>query len=227
MVFVESDLDSLPAEVRFFQNGFVSVPPLQGDVFMTLQLADLFPGQPDAKRALTGAAGLLAAVSESGVRSAVAETITVTTTQQYGPTPLSYDVLFTPIADATDLVSISAGSVYTGEGPSFTIQAIGSDDTTEDLFSESFIPDFFQTVSLASITNNTFTDFSAREIKGLRFTLAQPNPGPQPSLTLPVGTELVFTAVPEPAVAALLGCGLVAALIGRKLRNLRAAASAR
>jgi hypothetical protein len=117
--------------------------------------------------------------------------------------------------------------LYTGEGPSFTIQAIRSDDTTVDLFSESFIPDFFQTVSLASITNNTFTDFSAREIKGLRFTLAQPNPGPQPSLTLPVGTELVFTAVPEPAAAALLGCGLVAVLIGRKLRNLRAAASAR
>jgi hypothetical protein len=64
---------------------------------MTLQLADLLPGQPDAKRALTGAAGLLAAVSESGVRSAVAEIVTVTTTQQYGPTPLSYDVLFTPI----------------------------------------------------------------------------------------------------------------------------------
>jgi len=194
---------------------------------MTLQLADLFPGQPDAKRALTGAAGLLAAVSESGVRSAVAETVTVTTTQQYGPTPLSYDVLFTPIADATDLVSISAGSVYTGEGPSFTIQAIGSDDTTVDLFFDPFNSDFFQTVPLASITNNTFTDFSAREIKGLRFTLAQPNPGPQPSLTLPVGTELVFTALPEPAAAVLLGCGLAAVLIGRKLRNLRAAASAR
>jgi len=193
---------------------------------MTLQLADLLPGQPNAKRALTGAAGLLAAVSESGVRSAVAETITVTTTQQYGPTPLSYDVLFTPIADATDLVSISAGSVYTGEGPSFTIQAIGSDDTTVDLFFDPFNYDFFQTVSLASITNNTFTDFSAREIKGLRFTLAQPF-GPQPSLTLPVGTELVFSAVPEPAAAVLLGCGLAAVLIGRKLRNLRAAASAR
>ncbi len=145
---------------------------------MSLQLADLLPGQPDAKRALTGAAGLLAAVSEASVRSAVAETVTVTTTQQYGPTPLSYDVLFTPIADATDLVSISAGSVYTGEGPSFTIQAIGSDDTTVDLFFDPFNPDFFQTVSLASITNNTFTDFSAREIKGLRFTLNQPNPGP-------------------------------------------------
>jgi hypothetical protein len=157
----------------------------------------------------------------------MAELVTVTTTTQYGPTPLSYDVLFTPIENAVDLVSISQGSVYTGEGPSFTIQGIGSDDSTVDLFFDAFNPDFFETVTLASITNNTFTDFSARELKGLRFTLAQPNPGPQPSLTLPVGTELVFTAVPEPAAAMLLGCGLAAVLIGRRFRKLRSAVAAR
>jgi hypothetical protein len=197
---------------------------------MALRVADGLPEQRDGqrgeKRAVTAAAGLLAAFAGANQGSATAELVTVTTTQQYGPTPLSYDVLFTPIENATDLVSISAGSVYTGEGPSFTIQAIGSDDTTTDLFFDPFNPDFFQNVSLASITNNTFTDFSAREIKGLRFTLAQPNPGPQPSLTLPVGTELVFSAVPEPAAAMLLGCGLAAVLIGRRFRKLRSAASA-
>jgi len=157
----------------------------------------------------------------------MAQLITVTSTTQYGPTPLSYDVLFTPIENATDLVSISQGSVYTGEGPSFTIQGIGSDDSTVNLFFASGINPFFATESLASITNNTFTDFSARELKGLRFTLAQSNPGPQPSLTLPVGTEFQFVAVPEPAAAMLLGCGLAAVLIGRRFRKLRSAVSAR
>jgi hypothetical protein len=194
---------------------------------MALRVADVLPGRRDDNRAVTAAAGLLAAVSGASPGSVMAELVTVTTTQQYGPTPLSYDVLFTPIENAVDLVSISQGSVYTGEGPSFTIQAIGSDNSTVNLFFDSFNPDFFQTVTLASITNNTFTDFSAREIKGLRFTLAQPNPGPQPSLTLPVGTELVFTAVPEPAAAMLLGCGLAAVLIGRRFRKLRSAVSAR
>ena len=144
---------------------------------MSLQLADLLPGQPDAKRALTGAAGLLAAVSDAGVRSAVAETVTVTTTTQYGPTPLSYDVLFTPIADATDLVSISAGSVYTGEGPSFTIQAIGSDDTTVDLFFDPFNGAIDSTVKLSNLfssaigkvlvtTTSETLDFFNRSIAG-------------------------------------------------------------
>jgi hypothetical protein len=194
---------------------------------MAFLVADWIPGQRDERRVATAAAGLAASVAVANSGSATAELVTVTTTQQYGPTPLSYDVLFTPIENAVDLVSISAGSVYTGEGPSFTIQAIGSDDSTVNLFFDPFNPDFFQNVSLASITNNTFTDFSAREIKGLRFTLAQPNPGPQPSLTLPVGTELVFSAVPEPAAAALLGCGLAAVLIGRRFRKLRSAVSAR
>jgi len=194
---------------------------------MALRVADVLTGQRNEKRAVTAASGLLAAVAGANPGSAMAELVTVTTTTQYGPTPLSYDVLFTPIANAVDLVSISAGSVYTGEGPSFTIQAIGSDDTTVDLFFDPFNPDFFQTVTLASITSNTFTDLSARELKGLRFTLAQSNPGPQPSLTLPVGTELVFNAVPEPAAAVLLGCGLAAVLIGRRFRKLRSAVSAR
>jgi uncharacterized membrane protein len=38
---------------------------------------------------------------------------------------------------------------------------------------------------------------------------------------------LVFSAVPEPAAAMLLGCGLAAVLIGRRFRKLRSAVSAR
>jgi hypothetical protein len=192
---------------------------------MALLVADWIREQRGEKRVATAAAGLMASVAGANSGSATAEIVTVSTTQQYGPTPLSYDVLFAPIENAVDLVSISAGSVYTGEGPSFTIEAIASDDTTVSLFFDPFNPDFFNTVSLASITNNTFIDFSAREIKGLRFTLDQPNPGPGPSLTLPIGTEFVFSAVPEPAAAVLLGCGLAAVLIGRRFRKCWSTAS--
>jgi hypothetical protein len=69
--------------------------------------------------------------------------------------------------NATDLVSISAGSVYTGEASSLTIQAIASDDSPLTLFGPYFINDLFQTVPLSTITNNAFTDFSAQDIKGL------------------------------------------------------------
>jgi hypothetical protein len=98
------------------------------------------------------------------------------------------------------------------------------------LFGPYSINDFFQTVPLSTITNNAFTDFSAQDIKGLRFSIqniAGFGPSGFPSLTLPVGTELVFSAVPEPAAAMLLGCGLAAVLIGRRFRKLRSAASAR
>jgi len=193
----------------------------------TLAPAGRVPNAPPRRLA---AAGVLAAVSGS----AVAETITVTTTQPYATTmsssdtTASFDVLFTPVENATDLVSISAGSVYTGEGASLTIQAIASDDTTETLFDSSpsgFLP-FFENQLLSEITNNTFTDFSARDIKGLRFTLAQSNPFLKPSLTLPVGTEFVFSAVPEPAAAILLGCSLAAVMIGRRFTKFRSPASA-
>jgi hypothetical protein len=184
---------------------------------------------------VTAAAGLLAAVSGASPGSVMAELVTVTTTQQYATpimsssdTTASFDVLFTPVENATDLVSISAGSVYTGEGAILTIQGIASDDTTVTLFDSgtSGYLDFFQTEPLSTITNNTFTDFSAREIKGLRFTLEQLNPFAKPSLTLPVGTEFVFAAVPEPVAGVLLGCGLAAVLITRRFRKPRSAVSA-
>jgi hypothetical protein len=207
---------------------------------MALRVADGLPEQRDGqrgeKRAVTAAAGLLAAVSGGSPGSAMAELVTVTTTQQYSGTAspqgttASFDVLFTPVQNATDLVSISAGSVYTGESASLTIQAIASDDSPLTLFGPYSMNDFFQTVPLSTITNNAFTDFSAQDIKGLRFSIqnfAGFGPTGFPSITLPVGTEFQFVAVPEPAAAMLLGCGLAAVLIGRRFRKLRSAVSAR
>ena len=203
---------------------------------MALRVADVLPGRRDDNRAVTAAAGLLAAVSGASPGSVMAELVTVTTTQQYSGTAspqgttASFDVLFTPVQNATDLVSISAGSVYTGESASLTIQAIASDDSPLTLFGPYSMNDFFQTVPLSTITNNAFTDFSAQDIKGLRFSIinfAGFAPSGFPSITLPVGTEFQFVAVPEPAAAMLLGCGLAAVLIGRRFRKLRSAVSAR
>jgi len=196
---------------------------------MALRVADVLPGRRDDNRAVTAAAGLLAAVSGASPGSVMAELVTVTTTQQYATpimsssdTTASFDVLFTPVENATDLVSISAGSVYTGEGAVLTIQGIASDDTTVTLFdsgTSGFLP-FFQTDPLSTITNDTFTDFSAREIKGLRFTLEQFNPFLKPSLTLPVGTDFVISSVPEPGTGVMLACSLAAVLISRRFTRL-------
>jgi hypothetical protein len=181
--------------------------------------------QSSDKRNLMAATGLLAAAGV-GSDAAVAAVTTITTSQSYGPTPLSYDVLFTPIENATDLVSISAGSVYTGEAANLVIQAIASDDTTVDVFTNvgvNYLDPWFSTEPLASITNNTFTGFSARDIKGLRFTLLNDSGGPDPSLTLDPGTQLIFAVVPEPVAGALLACGLVAVFVGRTMRRRRSA----
>lgn len=179
-----------------------------------VSVTDSLPGRRDEKRATLAAAGWLAALSAASPGSVVAGITTVTTTQQYGPTPLSYDVLFTPVESATDLVSISAGSVYTGEAGFLTIKAIASDDTLVNLFPQTSLNPWFSTVSLSSVTNNTFTDFAAHDIKGLRFTLSNAS-GLQPSLTLPLGTEFVIATVPEPGAGVLLACSLAAVLVSR------------
>ena len=187
-----------------------------------------FTGRRDEKRGALTAAGWLAALSGAGPAAAKAGITTITTTQQYATTmsssdtTASFDVLFTPVENATDLVSISAGSVYTGEGAVLTIQGIASDNTTVTLFdsgTSGFLP-FFQTDPLSTITNDTFTDFSAREIKGLRFTLEQFNPFLKPSLTLPVGTDFVISSVPEPGTGVMLACSLAAVLISRRFTRL-------
>lgn len=187
-------------------------------------VADSLPGTRNEKRVAPAVAGALAAVSAASPGAAKAEITTITTTQQYSGTAspqgttASFDVLFTPVQNATDLVSISAGSVYTGEAASLTIQAIASDDSPLTLFGPYSINDFFQTVPLSTITNNAFTDFSAQDIKGLRFSIqnfAGFGPTGFPSITLPVGTDFVISTVPEPGAGVLLACSMAAVLMTR------------
>lgn len=119
----------------------------------------------------------------------------------------SFDVLFDPVADASQLVSISAGSVYTDEGGSMVISAILDNDSIVQLFSTPSLG-FFSTDSLAFFTGNTFTAFSSPvTVKGLRFlTVLQQTSNPV--VTLPVGTTFTFT-VPETTTALLSMFGVV------------------
>jgi hypothetical protein len=126
------------------------------------------------------------------------------------------DVLFDPVDDVSQIVSISAGSVATHEGGSMVISAILSNDSLVQLFSTTSTG-FFSTNSLASITGNTFTAFvSPVTVKGLRFSTVK-NQTTAPVVTLPSGASFTF-AVPETSTALLsiFGLGLVAMRRSRK-----------
>lgn len=123
----------------------------------------------------------------------------------------SFDVLFgTPVLDATDLVSISDGSVFTGEAGAFVISAILTDDQAVPLFSYTTpFADWSKNFTLAAITGNNFTDFvTPSPVKGLRFSATNSNPGPDPTITLPAAIA-AFTVVPEPTIAVCLAAGIL------------------
>ena len=186
-------------------------------------------GRRDEQRGVLTTAGALATLAGVAPGVAVAGITTITTTQEYSGTAssqgttASFDVLFTPVQNATDLVSISAGSVYTGEASALTIEVIRADDSTIIVSGPISIMDFFQTVPLSDITNNEFTDFSEQEIKGLRFSIeniAGFGETGYPSITLPVGTDFLISSVPEPGAGVMLVCSLAAVLISRSFTRL-------
>ena len=147
-------------------------------------------------------AGALLAAAGSSVQadSTVQRTLT---SQRSGS---SYDILFDEATDATDLVSISAGSVFTGEGGGMTISAIDVNDQVFQLFAGTFLT-WFQTNTLVYYTNNDFTQFAApSDIKGLRIYSGG---FPSATLTLPAGTVLTFAVLPEPTVTFLIFSGLL------------------
>jgi hypothetical protein len=181
-------------------------------------------GGRDEKRAGMAAATLLATAAGAVPGVAAAAVTTVTTTQQYGPAA-SFDVLFPAVASATELTSISAGSVYTGEAAQLTIEAIASDNSILPLFDNTDVQPYFSNEALASITNNSFSSFSAQDIVGLRFSWS--NGFFSPTAELPVGTEFVFVAVPEPAVGVMLACSLAVVCFGHRIKRLVSARAPR
>ena len=115
-------------------------------------------------RAAASAGLLLSACANVGQSATTVQTTV-------GPQTASsnFDVLFSsPISSVSDLVSISDGSVYTGEGATLSISAILTNDQVVEIFSK--FPSPFQNVTLSSFTGNVFTDFATpQSIKALRF----------------------------------------------------------
>ena len=126
----------------------------------------------------------------------------------------SFDLMFENVTSAKDLVSISNGTVYTGEGVSLTISAIKTDDQVVNLYS-GFSGSLLQSIPLSDLTSNDYQEFPESDIKGLRVSAS----GLGSLAIIPAGTVLAFLAVPEPGTALLLGLGF-AALSSRRVRGL-------
>lgn len=129
----------------------------------------------------------------------------------------SFDVLFsTPLTDVTQLVSISDGSVNTGEGATMKISAVLTNNQVVELFSKMETFPFFQTPTLTNFTGNVFTAFATpQDVKALRFTSTG---SPAGTFALPAMTVLTFTVIPEPAAAFLMVLGCVFLAFGRRRR---------
>jgi hypothetical protein len=132
------------------------------------------------------------------------------------------DLLFDPIADAFDLVSISAGSVTTGEGGGFRISVIYVDNTTASV--ADFTLSHFDSKSFSSIPDATFASFTMGDVKGLRFShlVGTGQGGGFLSLNVPSSTAVTFAAiapVPLPASLALLPLGVLALGAVRRRRR--------
>ena len=119
----------------------------------------------------------------------------------------NFDLLFTtPLTSVQQLVSISTGSVNTGEGATMTISGILPDNSLVQLFSKVSSP--FQNVSLFTITGDVFTPFPIPQtVKGLRFTST--GPAALGTFAFPALTVLTFAVVPEPAAAIMMLLGVV------------------
>jgi hypothetical protein len=153
------------------------------------------------RHALAAGAALL--VSQGGSETASAATeLRTTTTSQSGA---SLDVLFAPVPDATELVSVSDGSVFTGEGGSLVVSAITDGNQIIPL-TGSIFGGFSITRSLFDMTQDDFTAFPAQTITGIRFTMSGFD---SRSVTIPSGTQFTFTTIPEPQAALLIGLGLL------------------
>ena len=137
--------------------------------------------------AAVSAGALLAAVAP-GARAD--ETFGVTLPDQYSGA--DYQVFFPEVVDATELVSISAGTVNTGEFGTMVISAIYEDENNVDQYFQIYSGNFgfplFATNPLSTYTGNNFTPFPVPlDIKGLRIESGGA-PNQSATLLLPAGT---------------------------------------
>lgn len=136
----------------------------------------------------------------------------------------SFDLLFaTTLSSAEQLVSISQGSVNTGEGAAFTISAILANNDLVTIFSSGVVSPF-QNISLASLTNNTFTAFSTpQDLKGLHFeSYKVGGSGFAGTIALPAGTTLTFNVVPEASTTLAISCAAAGLAFTRRRKTVSA-----
>ncbi len=116
------------------------------------------------------------------------------------------------IANADELISISAGNVSGGEGGIFTLTVDYSNSTTDQIYSTTGNLSF----NLSTIANKTFTEGT---IDGLTFTIVNTAIPNYDKTTIPIGTVFTFQVVPEPATLAMAGIGGVGMLLAARRRN--------
>ena len=145
-----------------------------------------------------------------------------TTVVTVGPQAASsnFDVMFnTTLTSVEQLVTISQGSVNTGEGAAFTISAILPGDQLVTLFQSGTVSPF-QDISLAALTNNTFTAFGApTDLLGLRFVSYKVGfSGFAGTVSFLGGTDLTFNVVPELSTSVGLALGAAGLAFARRRR---------
>jgi hypothetical protein len=144
-----------------------------------------------------------------------------TTVVTVGPQTASSDfsVMFTTLTNVQQLVTISQGSVNTGEGAAFTISAILPNDQLVTLFQSGTVS-AFQDITLAALTNNTFTAFGTpTDIKGLKFfSYKVGSSGFAGTVSFGSGTQLTFDVIPEPSAFAGLALGAAGFAFARRRR---------
>ncbi len=162
---------------------------------------------------------LVAAMLAFAPAAADAALVTRTTTTPIAISNIATTINFADLIDADQLVSISAGSVNSFEGGSFSISVNYSSGSTVQIFSNVFAHN--EPYRLTSVPTITFTPGT---VTGLTFqTFIDRIPVP-PTGTLPTGTVFTFrtvTAVPEPVTwtAMVVGFGLIGSTLRTRRRR--------